>query len=1158
VSACELAVDSTGDIFATQPFGGPVNKYDSAGDLQYALDSNNATGVAVDPASGDVYVAESSSVVQFDASNSIAPSVLGSFATGSVATPSGVAVRGSTNEAFVSDSSAGHVAIFGAGVAAPDATTGASSGVTDTKATVVGGVNPEGTATEWQFQYGTDTSYGSSAPASPQSAGSGSSEVPVSTELSGLTAGTTYHYRLVAIGANGNTYGADQSFTTQAPPTVDSQSAEPVGKVTATLNAQVNPFGAETTYHFEYGTSESYGTSTVGASIPAGFGDQPASAEIAGLQANTTYHYRVVATNSLGGPVDGSDQTFTTSVALRVGHMFVSAVTSSEATLNAEVNPLGDATTYHFEYGPSESYGTSVPVPEASAGSGGKDVTVSQTVSALAADTQLHYRIVATNAHGTITSEDHIFKTFPVHVAETDSCPNAAIRKQQGSAFLPDCRAYEMVSPPDKNGSNVLLTSERTRVAENGDAFGFASLAGFGDAREVAVASDYVSVRSSSADPGSSGWATHGITPVQRSLSLIDTVSGQEPLYTGPYSPDMSTGVFFGVSPLTSDPMVAGVSNLYRRTDVLAPGGGAYQLITACPLCAASGTPLPPLSGDSISRNRQRPVLAGVSPDLGEVVFESRLNLTADAPAQPAFCNLTRFPFSFACGERLYEWDKGTVRLAGILPDGSAADAAFAGEGANLFNLTPDVVSDGSDGHSRVFFTQPTDASGNTLAQQNSLGGSFSVNGSSSGNLFMRVDHAVTEQLNLSERMTPDAFAPATFLDASKDGTRIFFMSGQALTDDAPADGTQKIYLYEATKPGSDPHNLTLVNPDAEPGDGTNNAIGEVGLSNDGHYFYFMQSGELVSGGPLGGDWIYLWHDGQLTRVGPAPPSGDAEREDLATGITWNLRPRQSRVSADGHVLLFSTISGDGLTGYDHGRCNTGIGFGCRELYVYSTDTGRAACVSCNPSGAPAVGMATIFLGDNTIGGTRADPPNSEPLTADGSKVFFSSPDALVPGDTNGRYDVYEYDVRTGTVLLLTSGTSASDSYFINADADGRNVFVITRQQLVGWDGDVNYDMYDVRVDGGFPEPPPRPAPCAGDACQGPLGGAPGAATFASGTITTAGNLAAPVTRPLTGAQKLSRALRACRKRPKWSRRKCESQARRRYAGKASKGGRSK
>ena len=100
--------------------------------------------------------------------------------------------------------------------AAPAVTTGAASGVTSTTATLNGTVNPEGAATSYQFQYGTSTSYGSVTPASPASAGSGSSAISESASLSGLSASTTYDYRLVATNATGTTDGSNQTFTTPA------------------------------------------------------------------------------------------------------------------------------------------------------------------------------------------------------------------------------------------------------------------------------------------------------------------------------------------------------------------------------------------------------------------------------------------------------------------------------------------------------------------------------------------------------------------------------------------------------------------------------------------------------------------------------------------------------------------------------------------------------------------------------------------------------------------------------------------------------------------------------------------------------------------------------------------------------------------------------
>lgn len=643
---------------------------------------------------------------------------------------------------------------------------------------------------------------------------------------------------------------------------------------------------------------------------------------------------------------------------------------------------------------------------------------------------------------------------------------------------LPDHRGYEVVSPLEKNGANVLLTTGRVRVAKDGGAVGWAALAGFADTQSVGVAADYMSIRTDG------GWVTHGLTPRQRSLSGSELLSAQEPLYVGPYSADLTHGVFFAVSPLTDASSVSSVPNLYRRTDLRTPGPGSYDLVTACPLCDATSSPLPPLTGDVLSINRGRPVFARVSSDFERILFESRARLTGDAPPQPDTCDPTFFFFSGACRLRLYEWDHGAVRLAGVLPDGSAADVSIAASGATAGRLTLGALSDASDGHDRVFFTQPTNSVGQTSSEVVGPFPQTSINLSSLGNLFMRVDHAVTEQLNLSERAAPDAFARAKFLDASADGTRAFFMTSEALTDDAPADGVQKIYMYDATRPGTDPHNLTFVSRDDEPADGTGNALGAIGVSADGAYLYFVNDTQLVGGGPAGPTWIYVWHNGQVQVVGPADQISVGVRELLATEAVWNLAPLQARVTPDGRHLLFSATTGENLTGYDHGACGWGLSGGCRELYVYSTDSDTVACASCNPSGAPATGNATIFTGDNTTGGTRADPPNTQPITDDGSRVFFTSPEALVPEDTNRLSDAYEYDVRTGTVALLSSGKSTSDSYFVDTTPSGNDAFFLTRDRLVGQDVDDSYDLYDARVGGGFPEPPPPPVPCSGITCR--------------------------------------------------------------------------
>jgi hypothetical protein len=106
----------------------------------------------------------------------------------------------------------------------PTVTTEAVTGVQPTEATLHGTVNPNGNATNYYFQYGETTSYGSIVPAGGAGVGSGAASVPVSNTITGLNADTTYHYRMVAANSAGTTYGSDQAFTTLGPgssPTVE-------------------------------------------------------------------------------------------------------------------------------------------------------------------------------------------------------------------------------------------------------------------------------------------------------------------------------------------------------------------------------------------------------------------------------------------------------------------------------------------------------------------------------------------------------------------------------------------------------------------------------------------------------------------------------------------------------------------------------------------------------------------------------------------------------------------------------------------------------------------------------------------------------------------------------------------------------------------------
>src|SRR5262249_22039135 len=146
------------------------------------------------------------------------------------------------------------------GAPAPDAVTGAAGGISSTGASLTGSVNPNGRPTTWFFEYGTSTGYGSRTPS--QNGGAGTGAFNVSAQVSGLQAGRTYHFRLVATSDGGTSHGSDQSFTAGSAPSVQTTAANSVSTTGARLNGRVNPNGLNTAWHFDYGTSENYGAST--------------------------------------------------------------------------------------------------------------------------------------------------------------------------------------------------------------------------------------------------------------------------------------------------------------------------------------------------------------------------------------------------------------------------------------------------------------------------------------------------------------------------------------------------------------------------------------------------------------------------------------------------------------------------------------------------------------------------------------------------------------------------------------------------------------------------------------------------------------------------------------------------------------------------------
>jgi hypothetical protein len=812
-------------------------------------------------------------------------------------------------------------------------------------------------------------------------------------------------------------------------------------------------------------------------SIPTDGENHLVSDATEGLLPAQEYHLHLIAANQGGGETI-ANATFTTKAFPPDATTEPAQdIAPEHAVLEGLLNAHHAPTTYYFKWGETEAYGSfAPPSKEGDGGEANATTAVAQPLYGLQPHTTYHFRLIAGDEcepvehPGKRCTTEGADQTFTTTSPLPPSEERAAI---PGTGFLPDNRGWEQVSPPDKHGADVMVDSARTRAAatetpELPMAATFSSLGGFADVQGTNISDDYMAIRT--AQPGTSGWATHGITPRQNPLTFFAAFRGMDSQWEGDLSPNLTRGVFRSYTPLTQDPYVKDVINFYRRDDLRTPGAGTYQLLTACPACSA---PVP------ATEFGPYPWFAGASADFSHVIFQSPYPLVAGATAGTENPNL-------------YEWYNGTVRLVGILPDSacatppcvaptSIAGAGVSGDGGPT-RLTPHTIS--SDG-SRIIFTD-------------SSTGSNRLN----GNLYMRIDGTETVQINASEKTVPDEPQPAQFQTASADGTRVFFTTEEKLTD-APTHSESQLYMYDTNAPTG--HHLTLISADHEPADGGSLAgTGVIGASNDGHYVYFIASGQLAAGQPvLGTDLgLYEWHDGVTSYIGRLANlnATNDESNDVLPSF-WALSKIVARVTPDGKHMLFQSSSGEGLTGY---QSNKHV-----ELYLYSAESHQLQCASCRPDGSPAEGSA----GDNAqtfTGAAGTTSHQNHVLTDDGNRVFFTTTDALVPQDTNGVADAYEFDSTTGTVHLLSSGTSPYPSYFMDSSADGHDAFFITRQRLVGWDNDQALDLYDARVGGGLPDPPPAPVPCVGDGCRTSPSAPPAGPGGGSATFSGPGNPPAP------------------------------------------------
>ena len=1068
-SPTSLAFNSTGEIYVTNATslfeGGNVVKFDAGGSFAGVLDGGPSVYVAVNPSNDSVLVtngAFTAETAEYNSSGNLVSS-FGREQSGAIG------VSASTGRIYLGPLFGESVYIYGPVVVIPDVTATATTEVEQFTATLNGEVGPAGggEVESCQFEYVTQGHFeaegfeaAEEAPCSPPTPYAGATNVSAS--LSSLQADTTYHFRLAANNSNGVvSYSSEQTFATAA--VAVTGQATNVGATGATLNGTVSRDGATVTEcHFEYrkaGTTsyeEEAPCAETPAQIEAGTEPVPVHADVTELAENTTYHFRLAVSYS-GGSDAGLDVTFTTPSRPLIDKAYTSKLSASSVDLNAEINPMGFDTTYHLEWGTSTSYGQSVPVSDEDIGSASNDELVTQHVSGLSANTTYHWRVVATNSIGTKTGDDHTF-IFDTATPSGAGCPNAELRTNFSSS-LPDCRAYEQVSPVEKSdgdAKNSFGGDSREQASVDGERIFYESWGAFpGSQSALPSRVQYLASR------GESGWSTRPV-----GFPVVSSHDPGGPGYEISLSSDLSVGALRSEDALVSGAPGPGLANLY----VGHPLTGSYELVTNVQPPNESGG-LPPYQVGI----HYEPYYAGASADFSHVIFYANDALTPEAPVTPRYRS------------NLYEWVEGQLRLVDLIPTSGTSCT-----GAECVPADPEngVEAGGRNGEN-FFYTHAISADGSRIV--------FST-GEEDKHIYDRVDGTTTIDVSASQRTPPEpGTATAQYRGASADGSHIVFTSTAALTDDAVPGSGQNIYDYDVETGAL--KDLTVSN------DVRVYETGVVGISEDASHVYFVAQGVLAANSNSHGDKavagqpnLYLWNGGQTTFV--ATLGGPGDGHDWGQGGEGE---ESARVTPDGAHLAFQ--SSNSLTGYDN--TDAGTGEPDTETYLYDAAANRLICASCNPSGARPIGPSELHW----TGSMRYRARN---LSSDGSRVFFTSRDALRPGDTNGLNDVYEWEAdgsgscqssadNGGCLYLISSGRGASDSYFTDASTNGNDAFFVTGDPLVGSDHDEYSDLYDARVGGGFSEPP-LPAPCEGESCRGEGSHAPASSGAGTAVFQGPGN----------------------------------------------------
>jgi hypothetical protein len=869
-----------------------------------------------------------------------------------------------------------------------------------------------------------------------------------------------------------------------------------------------------------YAAGGSVGCEPDAAGVPADKGHHGVSGTVSGLRSGVVYDYRLVArtVGEHGGMAVGDDESFAAADVPVVEGESAGGVLSSSVVFGARVDPLGVDTSYWFEYvsvagyeaamgmGAADPFGGGgrVPVPAGDVGAGDGFVSVSVPAGGLVPSTAYRFRVVASNSVGTTLGEVGSFMTLPV---------------SSGGGVLPDGRGYELLTPPNKEDAEDLFGGppdiESQDSGEDSTDYDSGYASGDGNHFLLDTEAAFGSFPTTGEDSyvfsrGKTGWTFESVASPG-----LGVQSGWASVYN------------FADFSVVCVHDTLGLGESVPVLSLLGPPGGPYGTV-------ASGAYHEPVEA------------VGASADLSRLVVESKDHKQESEDHTSLWCESAQRVLAEkldAGSNGLYEWSSerrclslvdvkskaeggGLVSQCGaVLGQGGAGDIGGAAHGA--------VSADGS----KIFFTAP-----DPLAE--SKPGCWNTGvGEGIPQLYVREDGKIA-RLSEPEKNVVSSEEPAVYVGASEDGSKVFFITRAELTSATVKLGTRGPELYECEVvegSGSPKCKLTRISG-GESGNVEGNVENVPAVSADGSSVYFNAAGRLTSKMPKsGGPYLYRYDTvtGVTTYVAPAggypalhePQTswyGKAvlgERVDVA-GL-WVKADYYT--TGDGRFLVFPSTQN--ITGYDSG--------GESELYRYDADSpvsegvsgvqDNPLCISCNPGGSlPFTGASFTrsAMKDNNPAGTAP-----RPISENGEYVFFDTAESLVPQDTDGKVDVYEWKAykaeepyeagscreRAGCVSLITTGQEPTDAFLLDSSSyvdstngsvetvEGGDVFFGAHAKLVPQDNDEEGDLYDARIRGGFTNVT-ETRPCEGDACDNPPP-APIDQTPASLTFSGSGNV---------------------------------------------------